>query len=152
MNKPGASVADRYWETKSLKEMNNEEWEALCDRCGRCCLVILIDDDTERYHETDVACRLYDIKKRQCCDYEHRKHRVPDCVKLTPDLAKSLQWMPKTCAYRRLAHGQGLPEWHPLLTGTYDSVTRAGIATSQSLIRETDIPEEDLESRIRSER
>ncbi len=140
----------RFWEEKSLDEMNSAEWEALCDGCGRCCLVILRDDETNELHETDVACRLYDPKIRRCCNYENRKSVVKDCVTLTPEKARNLDWMPDTCAYRRLADGHGLPLWHPLLTGTQESVVRAGVATSKDLLSEEDIKEANLPERVRA--
>ncbi|MEM1192322.1 MAG: YcgN family cysteine cluster protein [Pseudomonadota bacterium] len=145
-----AAANSPYWETKSLEQMNDSEWEGLCDGCGRCCLVLLIDDDTDEIHETDVACRLYDPQTRRCGDYKNRASRVPDCVTLSPQTVRTLSWMPPTCAYRRLAEGQGLPSWHPLLTGTRDSVVRAGIATSTSLLNEDDIRDQDLPGRVRA--
>lgn len=140
-----------FWETKTLAEMSGEEWESLCDGCGRCCLVVL-EDDRGRYYETDVACRLFDPQKRRCTDYRNRHSRVPDCVRLTPENAGTLRWMPATCAYRRLARGEGLPDWHPLITGDPKSVERAGIAAGSILLNEADVGEDDFEDRVTGER
>lgn len=143
------AIQRRFWEEKSLDEMSPVEWEALCDGCGRCCLVLLHDEETGELHETDVACRLYDPHTRRCGDYENRTDRVPDCVTLTPGRARNLQWMPESCAYRRLADGRGLAPWHPLLTGTRESVVKAGIATARTLLSEDEVREEDLPGRVR---
>ncbi len=137
-----------FWETKTLSQMTGAEWESLCDGCGRCCIYILHNEDTGDVFETDVACKLFDAKKRRCTDYANRTKRVPDCVRLTPDNAKALSWMPKTCAYRRLANGEGLPDWHPLITGDPQSVARAGVAVPSDLIPEEEIDDDLLESRI----
>lgn len=117
-----------YWETKSLEELSPQEWESLCDGCGRCCLVKLEDEDTGEVHFTDVACRLFDAKSCRCSDYPRRRRRVRDCLKLTPDLVRKLTWLPPSCAYRLRAEGKPLPAWHPLVSGSRDSVHRAGIS------------------------
>ena len=128
--------------------MNDEEWESLCDGCGRCCLYILHNEETGDVFETDVACQLFDIKKRRCKDYANRSKRVRDCVTLTPDNAGALAWMPETCAYRRLANGKSLPKWHPLITGNRETVVKAGAATPDDLIPEDKIDDVLLEERI----
>jgi hypothetical protein len=142
------SVAKPFWETKTLAEMTPAEWESLCDGCGRCCLYILHNEETGDVFETDVACKLFDAKRRRCTDYENRSSRVPDCVRLTPENAGDLHWMPETCAYRRLANGKPIPEWHPLITGDPKSVERARIAVEPDLIAEDEIDDSLLESRI----
>lgn len=142
------SAAKPFWETKTLAEMSQGEWESLCDGCGRCCLYILHNEETGDVFETDVACKLFDAKRRRCTDYENRTSRVPDCVRLTPENAQRLHWMPETCAYRRLANGKPIPDWHPLITGDPKSVERARVAVPPDLIPEDEIDDKLLESRI----
>jgi uncharacterized protein len=126
-----------FWETKSLKEMTDAEWESLCDGCGRCCMVLLEETDSGRLYGTNVACKLFDVARRRCSNYAQRRRLVKDCVKLTPGNAASLDWMPETCAYRRLARGEELPDWHPLLTGTRRSVEEAGVAIMRAVSERT---------------
>ena len=147
-----SAAAPPFWETKSLAEMTDAEWESLCDGCGKCCLVLLEDEETGEVWETDVACRLFDARERRCTDYTRRHARVPDCVRLTPENAGALPWMPETCAYRRLARGQGLPDWHPLVTGDPRSTVRAGIAAPPDLANERDADPETLFERVTVER
>lgn len=116
----------RFWEEKSLAQMSRAEWESLCDGCGKCCVHKLEDDETGELFATNVACRLLDRRTGRCKDYRHRHAYVPECVRLTPAKLKQLDWLPTTCAYRLLADGQPLPDWHPLITGDPESVHAAG--------------------------
>ncbi len=125
-----------FWETTPLTEMTTEQWESLCDGCGRCCLHKLRDDDTEELHYTSVACRLLDVKTCQCTDYAQRHRKVQDCITLTPEMIPELDWLPPDCAYRRLSEGRGLPQWHPLLTHTAQSVSTAGESAAGRCISE----------------
>jgi uncharacterized protein len=115
-----------FWRTKTLDEMTPDEWERLCDRCGRCCLVKLEDEDTGEIHMTDIACKLFDAGRCACASYAKRQTKVADCVKLTPDAVRTIRWLPRTCAYRLVNEGKPLPSWHPLRSGSADSVHAAG--------------------------
>ena len=137
-----------FWERKGLCDMTCEEWESLCDGCGRCCLHKLEDEDTGRVHYTDVACRLLNLKNCRCSNYPQRLEQVPDCVALDSNNLADLAWMPVTCAYRRLAEGRGLAEWHPLISGTRDSVHLAGISISGRAVAESSVAADDMEEHV----
>ena len=138
-----------FWKTKSLEEMSEEEWESLCDGCARCCLVKLEDEDSGEIHYTDLGCTLLDAKTCRCRDYNHRQAKVSDCVKLTPATARTLSWLPPTCAYRIVAAGGELPNWHPLVSGSLESVRQADISVSGRVFAsEDDIPAEHWQDRI----
>ena len=139
-----STTIDRFWETKRLDDMSQAEWEALCDGCGRCCVVKLEDEDTGTVYPTSVSCRLLDITSCRCTDYCNRHDRVPDCVKLDRDNVSNLGWLPETCAYRRISEGQGLDWWHPLVSGDARTVAEAGISVSGRVLPETQVAEEDL--------
>lgn len=117
-----------FWKRLQLEEMSDGEWESLCDGCGRCCLNKLEDEDTGEIHLTRLACRLLDVGSCRCSDYANRKKKVPDCVKIDPSKARTLRWLPKTCAYRLVSEGRDLPWWHPLVSGSPETVHEAGIS------------------------
>jgi len=145
-----AGVDGPFWETKTLEEMSVTEWESLCDGCGRCCLVKLEDEDTGAYYATDVACRLLDGASCRCRDYTNRQTVVSDCVRLTPGEARSLKWLPPTCAYRLLADGKPLAWWHPLVSGRAETVIEAGVSVKGRIhCSEDEIAVEDVVDRIR---
>ena len=111
-----------------MAQMSREEWESLCDGCGRCCLHKLRDEDTDEVMFTNVACSLLNLKTGQCSDYLLRRTKIPDCVQLTPKKLKTIDWLPPTCAYRLVAEGKDLFPWHPLRSGRAESVMEAGVS------------------------
>jgi uncharacterized protein len=128
-------VSDRFWE-RPLETLDRREWEALCDGCGKCCLHKLEDEDTGEFYGTNVACKLLDLTTARCSDYANRRKSVPDCVRLTPDRAHKLPWLPASCAYRLRANGEPLPGWHYLISGDRDAVHRAGASVIGKAIGE----------------
>jgi hypothetical protein len=118
---------DKFWE-KPLQALTREEWEALCDGCGKCCLHKVEDEDSGEIIGTNIACRLLDRHSCRCSNYRGRRAFVPDCVRLTAGTVGALRWLPSTCAYRLRSEGKDLPEWHYLISGDRETVHEAGIS------------------------
>lgn len=137
-------LAPRFWENKPLEALSPPEWEALCDGCGRCCLIKIEDLDSGRLFYTNVICEYHDSEACRCTQYAKRSLLVPDCIKVTPDVARSHDWLPDTCAYRLLAEGRPLPDWHPLISGKPDSVHRAGMSVRGRVVPEQYVHPDEL--------
>ncbi|MBE9503432.1 MAG: YcgN family cysteine cluster protein [Proteobacteria bacterium] len=136
-----------FWKTKSLEEMTAQEWESLCDGCGRCCLNKLEDDEGNVFY-TNVACRLLDDQSCLCKSYEKRSYLVKDCLVLTPEILNRVSWLPESCAYRLLNEGKALPLWHPLISNEADTVYHARISVRGIVVPEKEVAEEELEDHI----
>lgn len=133
-----------FWR-KPLEAMNETEWESLCDGCGRCCLVKLEDEDTREVHFTEIGCRLLSGHTCRCTDYPNRQSQVPDCLKLTPAIVRTIGWLPPTCGYRLVAEGRDLPWWHPLVSGRPETVVEAGVSVRGKVAAsEDDLPVDHL--------
>lgn len=158
---------NRFWQTKSLAQMTQLEWEALCDGCGKCCLHKLLEatDDSgadapadsdlymaadETLYYTDVRCQFLDPHSAQCQCYAKRLELVDMCVNITLADLPRIHFMPTSCAYRRLHEGKGLPDWHPLLHGGSQT---AMLAAQQSVrnyrtVSELEVDDDDLDLHI----
>lgn len=133
-------MRERFWELE-LAALDREEWEALCDGCGKCCLHKLEDEESGELLATNVACRLLNRSTGRCTDYSRRRRFVPDCVRLDAGNAGSTDWLPSTCAYRLRGEGRPLYDWHPLLSGDPESVHRAGVSVRGWTISESEAGE-----------
>ncbi len=118
----------KWWQEIDLKDMSQEQWESICDRCGLCCLNKLQDEDSDDVYYTRVSCKLFDTQKCQCAMYADRKRLVKDCIQLTYKQLThhAYKWLPETCGYKRLLDGKELPEWHHLNTGSTDKMHELG--------------------------
>lgn len=126
-----------------MESMSREQWESLCDGCGRCCLLKLEDEDTGEIHLTKLSCRLLDVGTCRCGDYANRHKRVADCLSIDTETVRSLTWLPSSCAYRRLADGKDLAWWHPLVSGDPETVHTAGISVRGWVRSEDRVPDDD---------
>ena len=137
-----------FWQQKSLTEMTDQEWESLCDGCGRCCLQKLQDEDSGAIVYTNIVCQYIDNDSCRCGDYANRSTLVPTCIHLTPDNVHDLHWLPNTCAYRLLAEGKELQWWHPLVSGSPDTVHEAGISVRNKCISDSHVHPDDWEEHV----
>jgi len=143
-------MIDKFWETKKLDEMNEKEWESLCDGCGRCCLHKILPEGEKDPLLTVISCSLLDLDSCQCSDYKNRFSHVPECLKVSIDAPEVFSYLPETCAYKLLYNGEKLLPWHPLLTGDRNSVHESFISVKHMACSEDDVDwnEADLEDFI----
>ncbi|RMF16058.1 MAG: YcgN family cysteine cluster protein [Gammaproteobacteria bacterium] len=143
--KTEASGSEKWWE-QPLETFTHEQWEALCDGCGKCCLNKLQEEEAGPVYFVRAACTYLDLTRGGCSVYDQRLHRRPECLELTQEnLGSMIEWLPRTCAYRLVYLNQSLPDWHPLLTGDRSSVNKAGHAAWTGAVNEEAVPEEEWE-------
>jgi uncharacterized cysteine cluster protein YcgN (CxxCxxCC family) len=141
-------AAEPWWQTKSLEQMSDSEWELLCDGCAKCCLVKLEDADTEEIYYTNVSCQLLDTESCRCGDYAGRHKIVEDCLKLDRSNVNQLEWLPNSCSYRLLAAGKKLPDWHHLRSGSRETIHSYGASLRGRVVSERDVKDDDIEDHI----
>ncbi len=138
-----------FWEEKKLTEMTRDEWESLCDHCGKCCLLKLEDaadeDEAGSVYYTNIICNLFNKDDATCTDYWNRETLVPTCLRLTQDNLEQIKWMPPSCSYRRIMEGQGLADWHHLVTGDKKTIHKMGHSVLGKVVLEKDVGEESEE-------
>ena len=59
-----------------------------------------------------------------------------------------MYWLPQTCAYRLVAEGKPLFDWHPLISGDPDTVHRAGVSMQYRTLPEFEVDDADWEDHI----
>lgn len=143
-----AAKVEPFWKRKTLEQLDEQEWESLCDGCGLCCLQKLEDEDDGSVYYTRIACKLLDLNSCRCTHYANRRDFVPDCISLTPAQADQFSWLPPTCAYRLVAEGQDLPPWHPLICGDAEQVHKAGISLAGQMLAEDSVNPDDWEKHL----
>ena len=138
-----------FWQRKTLAEMSHDEWESLCDGCGRCCVLKFEDLASGEIYPTAIACRLLDLETCRCTRYAERQRLVPECIRLDADSLGRYSFLPESCAYRRLDEGRSLAWWHPLVSGDPGTVAEAGIGVGGQLISEQGVhPDEPLQEHV----
>ncbi|MDA3857170.1 MAG: YcgN family cysteine cluster protein [Roseovarius sp.] len=144
-----SGLRPEFWKSTPLERMTRDEWEALCDGCGKCCMNKLEDEDSGEVVMTRIACRLFDDTTCKCGQYPIRHQFVPECISLSPqNLDSHLYWMPETCAYKLLHQGKPLYDWHPLISGDEQSVHDARVSMQSRTLPEFEIAEDDWEDHI----
>ncbi len=141
-------AAQPFWVSKSLREMSKNEWESLCDGCGKCCLHKLECEDSGDVFYTSVACKYLNLDSCSCSDYTHRKSLVAECLELRVDDIDDFFWLPQTCAYRLLAEGKPLFDWHPLVSGSKDTIHSSGVSVKGKVLSEENVNEDDMEEYV----
>ena len=138
-----------FWKEKSLLEMNDQEWESVCDGCAKCCLTQLQDTESDQLVFTDVACNLLDTQACRCTDYVNRSDRVPNCMSMNKDnVAQCAEFAPPSCSYRLLLEGKPLPSWHHLRTGDNLTVHTANASVQGRVRLEKTIDPENIEDYV----
>ena len=137
-----------FWLDRDLESFSIQEWESLCDGCGKCCLHKLEDSQSGRVTYTRVACQLLDTTVCQCKDYRQRQSKVKDCLQVTPAMAKNGDSLPNPCAYRLIAQGVDLPEWHPLKTGDKASTVKQGKSVADRVLSEIYVHPDGLDEHV----
>lgn len=138
-----------YWKAKTLEELTDEEWEGLCDGCGRCCLQKLECEDSGDIFYTNLTCKQLDTESCRCKDYTNRTKIVSACMSLRQLNDEDWYFMPTTCAYRLIKEGKALKDWHPLIFGSDEKMIAEGISIKGQLtISEADVAEEDFEEHV----
>lgn len=139
-----SELRPKFWE-KPLTELNQKEWEKLCDGCGRCCLKKFSDFESEEVVYTRIICRYFVEGSSSCACYSERTELVPDCLDVRLMDLKTTSWMPDTCAYRLRFENKPLFDWHPLIAGSRNKMTAAGIGVSGRIISEEHVHPDGFE-------
>ncbi len=139
-----------FWEKYTLDQFSQDEWEALCDGCAKCCLLKIVNK--KKIFITNISCSKLELESCKCSDYKNREKNVKACLKLSNDnLDKNFKFLPSSCSYRLISEGNPLPEWHHLLSKDHESVHKTNHSIQKYCVSETSVDHEDYEDHIVAE-
>ncbi len=75
---------------------SRQAWEAICERCGRCCYEKI--DCQGKIYYTRIPCEHLDLQTRLCRIYRERNQQRSGCVVLSPGLLGQ-GLLPADCPY-----------------------------------------------------
>ena len=138
-------IRKEFWKHYSIEKLTHEEWEAICDGCGKCCLIKLQTVKKEMPTYTSLSCQYLDTETCRCKVYSSRKIKQAECITLSPkNLNKIVEWLPNSCSYRLIYEKKDLPIWHHLKSKTVNSVHKTGNSVKNLTISELFVDEEDF--------
>ena len=139
-----------FWERYTLDQLNQDEWEALCDGCAKCCLLKIINK--KKIFITNISCSMLELDSCRCSDYLNREKNVTACLKLTKDnLQKNSKFLPSSCSYKLIGEGKPLPQWHHLISKDKKSVHRINQSIKNYCVSETLVDQDYYEDHIVAE-
>ena len=143
-------LRDKFWEKYTLDELNSQEWDELCDGCGKCCLLKL--KIQSQIFLTNIACTQIDLHTCRCQNYKKRTELVKNCMSLSKgNLKINLKWLPYTCSYKLVSEKKPLPPWHHLITKDRNTVHQLGFSIKNNAIHEKAVKENDMHSYVIAE-
>ncbi|AZE51083.1 protein YcgN [Pseudomonas chlororaphis] len=89
-----AAKVEPFWIRKTLDQLDQEEWESLCDGCSLCCLQKLEDEEDNSIYYTRIACKSLVLKTCQCSDYPRGCRRFTWVAK-----GRHMPWLPRSHSF-----------------------------------------------------
>ena len=139
-----------FWEKYTIDQFSQDEWEALCDGCAKCCLLKIVNK--KKIFITNISCSKLELESCKCSDYENREKNVKACLKLTKDnLHEYYKFLPSSCSYILISERKPLPQWHHLLSKDHESVHRTNQSIQKYCVSEASVDKENYEDHIVAE-
>ena len=88
-----------------LRRMTPAEYDAICKRCGICCLH-KVEVTYGKIFYLNQCCQHLNPETRQCDIYANRLQARPGrCDKVTPEIAIAAEVVPQSCGYVEYIYG-----------------------------------------------
>lgn len=94
----GRWISDRLRRIRARRAARRREWDALCNRCGKCCYERTVHGRRLLVHY-ERPCRFLDTRSNLCTVYDERFTVCRQCRRVTIFHALFDPGMPPDCAY-----------------------------------------------------